>query len=86
MDAQIVAQEAFAVSTLDAAQSHEEWLTAARCMLLFLLDNDQLLLQLIGREADREIVRHGAGESQAEAMRVIFDELGLKLVMHRRYV
>lgn len=86
MAEQIAEQEAFASRTIDSCQTHESWLTAIRCMLLFLLDNDQLLVQLIGREATREIERHGAGESQAEAMRTIFDELGLKLVMHRRYL
>lgn len=83
---QIAEQESFAARTLDSCQTHEEWLTATRCMVLFLVDNDKLLVQLIGREANREIERHGAGESQAEAMRTIFDELGLKIVMHRRYV
>lgn len=85
-DKLILEQEEFCERTLDACQTHDEWLTAIRCLLLFLLENDALLVNFIGREANREIERNADSATQAEMMQGIFEELGLKLTMARRYL
>jgi|GEM_PF-3018595 len=72
--------ENFAIKLTDQCQTHKEWLAIVRYGLATLLQNQPLLIEIIVREAVREIERGGVPGSHvaADEARRIFKELGLR--------
>lgn len=73
-------QENFAIKITDTCETHQEWLSLVRYGLYTLLQNQPLLIEIIVREAVREIERgHVPGSHvAADEARRIFQELGLR--------
>lgn len=76
-----VDKENFAISLTDEAKTHDQWLCIVRYGLKTLLEDQQLLIEIIVREADRMRERAGLGHRKtSDDARVIMQELGLKFV------
>jgi len=75
-----VENENFAIQLTDQCKSHSEWLAVVRYGLGTLLENQPLLIEIIVREAQREIERGHLPSSHvvADEARRIFQELGLR--------
>jgi hypothetical protein len=73
-------RENFAVTITDTCNTHQEWLAVVRYGLGSLLENQPLLIEIIVREAVREIERGHMPSSHvaADEARRIFQELGLR--------
>ena len=75
-----VDRENYAVKITDTCSTHQEWLALVRYGLGTLLQNQPLLIEIIVREAARELERgHIPGSHVvADEARRIFQELGLR--------
>ena len=73
-------QENFAIKLTDQCSTHSEWLAVVRYGLATLLQNQPLLIEIIVREAVKEIERGAVPGSHvaADEARRIFKELGLR--------
>lgn len=77
-----VDKENFAIKLTDAAKHHDEWLAIVRFGLPTLLNDQPLLFEIMSREAGMIVERRGTtGFVTADALRQIFIELKLKLVL-----
>ncbi|HYE73500.1 MAG TPA: hypothetical protein VEF04_09215 [Blastocatellia bacterium] len=75
--------EQFAVNLTDNCKMHEEWLSVVRFGLKTLLENQPLLIEIIAREASRQLERKNLQSLViADEVRFIFEELELKLVIN----
>lgn len=71
--------ETFVIQLTDECENHEQWLAIVRFGLKTLLENQVFLMEIILREASREIMRSKMNStSGAGPARTIFDELGLR--------
>lgn len=72
----------FAVKLTDQCSSHKEWLGVVRFGLKTLIDDPQLLIEIITREACKEVVRSPCKTYvPSDFARTIMDELGLRFVV-----
>lgn len=75
-------REQFAINLTDQCKTHYDWLCVVRFGLKQLLENQQLLMEIIVREAQRMRDRSGAeGRVVADDARVIMQELGLRFMV-----
>lgn len=76
------AQENFAITLTDQTTNHQEWLAVVRYGLETLLKDPPLLVEIIVREAERELQRCGIeSHVTADHARAIFKDLGLRLTV-----
>ncbi len=73
--------ENFAVSLTDNCKTHGDWLSVVRFGLKTLLDNQLLLVEIISREAQRQLEKSPDSHCIADEIRGIFNELGLQIVV-----
>jgi hypothetical protein len=74
--------ENFAVQLTDSCKSHEDWLAVIRYGLGTLMQNQLLFIEIIIREATRQVERKNiASLKVSDEARFIFNELKLKLVL-----
>ena len=75
-----VEMENFAVKLTDDSPNHEAWLATVRYGMGTLLDNQPLFIEIIFREAAKQLGRKNiAGRTVGDEARAIFKELGLCL-------
>jgi hypothetical protein len=72
--------EQFAIEITDKCKTHQEWVAVVNFGLATLLQNQTLLIEIIVREAMRQIDRKKATSFPiADEVSLIFAELGLHL-------
>ena len=72
-------QEQFAIDLTDNSRTHDDFLLLVRFGMKTLLEHQTVLIEIIFREAERELKRKNlAGRTISDEGRKIFDELGLR--------
>jgi len=72
--------ENFAIQLTSQTQNHDEWLAVVRYGLNTLLEDPPLLIEIVVREAQRQLELGGdEGRVVAQQARTIFQELRLRI-------